>query len=275
MKENEFPLNDEIKTGMNVLAELIKDRGSGKLTEGVVKKKISFLNYDEHGVLVILENNEGKKLQGRVHKILDFVERKNSDTVITIEPNDFYNNRKKVINLLSEANDFIYLIVGYWKHKHFDILNEVLDNNDRVKEIKIATGLPFLKNGSVDKNEFGKIETYSDLFKKSLKKQQEISIDLKFLTEKKMGYERHARFYFTKNQAWNFIDLDIMQRSQRENIFRVDDQDNSFESILKNDFYKYWNHEKTFSLFGNGKALLLKRFEELENKRLEQLEKEK
>ena len=34
-----FPSNEEIKIGMKVLVELKKDRGTGKLTEGIVQKK--------------------------------------------------------------------------------------------------------------------------------------------------------------------------------------------------------------------------------------------
>ena len=36
-----YPSNEDIKIGMKVLVELKKDRGTGKLTEGIVKEKIS------------------------------------------------------------------------------------------------------------------------------------------------------------------------------------------------------------------------------------------
>ncbi len=260
MKVDEFPLNDEIKIGMKVLVELIKNRGSGNLTEGIVKKKISFLNYDKHGILVILENNKEQELQGRVHKILDqnFIEKKSKEKQITLKYGDFLHNRIKIVGLLSDAEDFIWLHVGYFKHKHFDILREVFDNNKNIKEIKIITGLPFRKNNSVDNVEFEKIITYADATQKQY---PDISINLKFLTDKKIGSKAHARLYFTKNQAWSFIDLDIMLRAQRE--FLSLQPEEELEENIENDFNYFWNQETTFSIFGDEKGILLQRISKI------------
>ena len=94
---NEFPSNDEIIEGMRVLVELIRDRGNGKLTEGIVIRKIGFLNKDRRGCLVIIENEENKELPGRVHKILDTysVNKKNILEHIEILPDEYYTSRKK------------------------------------------------------------------------------------------------------------------------------------------------------------------------------------
>tara|TARA_Y100001936_G_C16069985_1_gene669853 strand:+ start:1843 stop:2010 length:168 start_codon:yes stop_codon:yes gene_type:complete len=52
-----YPSNEEIQPGMKVLVELKKDRGTGKLTEGIVKEKLSTIPYDDHGIVVLLEKD--------------------------------------------------------------------------------------------------------------------------------------------------------------------------------------------------------------------------
>jgi len=267
-----YPTFEDVEEGMKVLVELKNDRGTGKLTEGIVEEKISTDDSDPSGIIVDIGNTR----IGRVREILnyDFIDKNNSDPVISIEPNQGIKNRTKVIKLLSESEDFIYLLVGYWKYTHFEILTEALENNDSVTEIKIMSILPLMKDGSLDQKEFEKIEIYGKLFKEDMKKRiKKTSVNLKFLTEKKVGGELHARFYFTKNKARNFIDLGILQRNQREDICRVDKNGN-FEKKLNDDFYKYWNQSNTIGIFGDEKLLLQKRLDELEHNRLEQLKKE-
>jgi len=255
-----YPSNEDIKIGMKVLVELKKDRGTGKLTEGIVKEKISTVVYADNGIVVVLEKDQtGIEHQGRVHKILDpnFID-KNNDENKTIQLNygQNHSNRVKIINLLSNSEDFLWLAVGYFKHKHFEILNEVLHNNSSIKEIKIITGLPLIR-GKVDPIEFNLIKTYADGFEKEF---HNVSIDLKFLTEKKIGAKTHARFYFTKNSAWSFIDLDIMLRAQTEVISPLDE----FEKNVNDNFHYFWNQPSTLSIFGNEYAKLLQRAEEIE-----------
>ena len=244
---------------MKVLAELKKDRGTGKLTEGIVQKKISTVPYDDNGIVVLLEKDEkGIEHQGRVHKIIDpnFIN-KNHDKNKTLQLNygENHSNRTKIINLLSNSEDFLYLHVGYFKHNHFEILSEVLHNNSSIEEIRILTGLPS-SGGKVDPIEFKLMKTYADGFKKEF---SNISIDLKFLTEKKIGRKTHARFYFSKNSAWSFIDLDIMLRAQNEVISPLDD----FEQNIDDNFNYFWNQPSTLSLFGNEYGRLKQRVEEI------------
>jgi uncharacterized repeat protein (TIGR03833 family) len=253
------PSNEDIQVGMKVLAELKKDRGTGKLTEGIVKKKLTTVAYDDNGIVVLLEKDQKEiEHQGRVHKILDpnFID-KNNDENKTIQLNrgENHSNRVKIINLLSNSEEFLWLAVGYFKHKHFEILSEVLHKNSSIQDIKIITGLPLIK-GKVEPIEFELIKTYADGFKKEFK---DISIDLKFLTEKKIGSKTHARFYFTKNQAWTFIDLDIMLTAQTEVLTPLPE----FEKNVNDNFDYFWNQPSTLSLFGNGYGSLLTRVEKL------------
>jgi uncharacterized protein YwbE len=252
-----FPSNEEIKIGMKVLVELKKDRGTGKLTEGIVQKKISTIPYDDNGIVVLLEKDDKEiEHQGRVHKIIDpnFIDKNNDETkTIQLNYGQNHSNRVKIINLLSNSEDFLWLAVGYFKHKHFEILNEVLHNNSSIKEIKIITGLPLIR-GKIDPIEFKLIKTYADGFKKEF---HNISIDLKFLTEKEIGAKTHARFYFTKNSAWSFIDLDIMLRAQTEVISPLND----FEQNVNDNFHYFWNQSSTLSIFGDGYGKLLQRAE--------------
>ena len=262
---DQYPSNEAIKVGMNVLVELKKDRGMGKLTEGIVLRKLSNVAYDDDGIVVVLEKDQqGIAQQGRVHKIIDpdFVEKNTKNTQITLRYGDYFVNRIKIVGLLSDAEDFIWILVGYFKHNHFDILREVLDNNKNIKDLKIITGLPFIKGGVVDENEFKKIDTYADAFKKQFRN---ISINIKFLTDKKVGEKAHARFYFTKNQAWSFIDFDLMLRAQREHISLLPEEE--LEENVNKDFNYFWNQPTTLSLFGNDREILLERLLEMKNKK--------
>jgi len=255
----QYPSNEVIKVGMKVLVELKKDKGTGNLTEGIVQKKLSIIAHDPNGIVVKIEHGQ----QGRVHKIIDpdFIGKDSKKTLITLRHGEYLSNRIKIVDLLSNADDFIWLLVGYFKHNHFDILREVLDNNKNIKDIKIITGLPFTKKYSVEDIEFKKIILYADAFKKQF---PNIVLDLKFLTDKKIGEKTHARFYFTKNQAWSFIDLDIMLRAQREILALQSEED--LEKNIENDFNYFWNQPTTLSLFGDEKGILLQKISEINNK---------
>ena len=254
-----YPSNEDIQIGMKVLVELKKDRGTGKLTEGIVKKKLTAVAYDDNGIVVLLEKDQKEiEHQGRVHKILDpnFINTNNDENkLIQLHHGENHSNRTKIIDLLSNSEEFLWLAVGYFKHKHFEILSEVLHKNSSIQDIKIITGLPLIK-GKIDPIEFKLLKTYADGFKKEFK---DISIDLKFLTEKKIGSKTHARFYFTKNQAWSFIDLDIMLRAQTEVLTLLPE----FEKNVNDNFHYFWNQPSTLSLFGNGYSSLITRVEEL------------
>ena len=238
---NEFPSNDEIIEGMRVLVELIRDRGNGKLTEGIVIRKTGFLPKDRRGCLVIIENEENKELQGRVHKILDTysVNKKNIIEHIEILPDEYYTSRKKVIELLSQSEDFIWLFQGYFRHNHFDILKEVLENNKSIKEIKIITIIQ-RKN---QKNLFELLLENSKMFKK----EYSLDIQIKILNDKDAGQKLHNRYYFTKDRQYDFIDFDQMKNSQRSEIQLLDQTE--FKENSERDFLQYWNLETAFDLF--------------------------
>tara|TARA_Y100000590_G_C15705779_1_gene1008567 strand:+ start:1752 stop:2072 length:321 start_codon:yes stop_codon:yes gene_type:complete len=102
-----YPSNEEIQPGMKVLVELKKDRGTGKLTEGIVKEKLSTIPYDDHGIVVLLEKDQKEiEHQGRVHKILDtnFINKNNDENkIIQLYRGENHSNRTKIINLLSNS----------------------------------------------------------------------------------------------------------------------------------------------------------------------------
>jgi len=60
-----FPTGDQIKIGMKVLVEIKENQGTGKLTEGVIKKKLTSGDSHPHGIKVELESG----LVGRVKEI--------------------------------------------------------------------------------------------------------------------------------------------------------------------------------------------------------------
>lgn len=63
---SDLPSNDQIKIGSKVAIETKEDQGTGKLTEGIVKAKLTSSKIHPHGIKVELENGS----VGRVKKIL-------------------------------------------------------------------------------------------------------------------------------------------------------------------------------------------------------------
>lgn len=236
----EYPSNEEIKIGMKVLVELKKDRGTGNLTEGSVMSKLSTIPYDPNGILVELDDEQ----QGRVHKIIDpdFIDKNNSVDRISIIPGKYFNSRKEVIDLLSKSDDFMYFLFGYFRHSHFDILNEVLENNKNIQEIKIIT----LIQKKDQKNLCELLIHNAKAFKKQF---QNISIEIKILNDKKIGGTLHNRYYFTKNEQWDFIDFDQMKNSQRSEIALLKLEPEEFKKNIERDFKQYWNLESALNIF--------------------------
>ena len=62
----DLPTNDQIKIGSKVAIETKDDQGTGKLTEGIVKTKLTSSNSHPHGIKVELEDGN----VGRVKKLL-------------------------------------------------------------------------------------------------------------------------------------------------------------------------------------------------------------
>ena len=53
---SDLPTNDQIKIGSKVAIETKEDQGTGKLTEGIVKTKLTSSNTHPHGIKVELED---------------------------------------------------------------------------------------------------------------------------------------------------------------------------------------------------------------------------
>jgi len=240
-----YPSNADIKIGMKVLVELKKDRGTNTLTEGIVKQKISTVEYDDNGIVVLLEKDQkGIEHQGRVYEIIHagYVHKNNYIKHISIRPKQHLTTRMSVMNLFSEADDFIWLFLGYFRHNHFEILKEVLENNKNIHEIKISTLIP-RKN---EKNLVELLEKYGKLFKKQF---PDISINIKIINNPEVGKETHNRFYFTKDRAYDFIDFDFLKISKRSEIRLLPDED--LEKNIERDFKQYWNDSTALSIFDN------------------------
>ena len=140
---------------------------------------------------------------------------------------------------MSQSEDFIWLFQGYFRHNHFDILKEVLENNKSIKEIKIITIIQ-RKN---QKNLFELLLENSKMFKK----EYSLDIQIKILNDKDAGQKLHNRYYFTKDRQYDFIDFDQMKNSQRSEIQLLDQTE--FKENSERDFLQYWNLETAFDLF--------------------------
>jgi len=164
----QYPSNEVIKVGMKVLVELKKDKGTGNLTEGIVQKKLSIIAHDPNGIVVKIEHGQ----QGRVHKIIDpdFIGKDSKKTLITLRHGEYLSNRIKIVDLLSNADDFIWLLVGYFKHNHFDILREVLDNNKKlIPEINSSSINDLIENETITGGMIPKINNCLDVASNGVK----------------------------------------------------------------------------------------------------------
>lgn len=81
---SDLPTNDQIKIGSKVAIETKEDQGTGKLTEGIVKTKLTSSNTHPHGIKVELEDGN----VGRVKKLLSDLpseSKTNSQTISKID----------------------------------------------------------------------------------------------------------------------------------------------------------------------------------------------
>ena len=69
MKMDKVPSRDKIRIGSSVLITLKQDQGTGKLTEGTVKRILTSSSFHPHGIKVELHNGK----IGRVQKISDIL----------------------------------------------------------------------------------------------------------------------------------------------------------------------------------------------------------
>ena len=69
MKMDKVPSRDKIRIGSSVLITLKQDQGTGKLTEGTVKRILTSSSFHPHGIKV--ELYDGKI--GRVQKVSDIL----------------------------------------------------------------------------------------------------------------------------------------------------------------------------------------------------------
>jgi len=185
-------------------------------------------------------------------------------TVIDLRDGEGFDNRRKVINLLSESNEFIWIANWYFEPKHLEIFSAVLKENPKINEIRLLLNAP----SSTDDLEDLKLNF--KLFQKQFKK---IRIDIKFITNNKLKKSIHDRFYYTKDQAWNFIEFDTLLRGQRATISLLDPKE--FEKNSNLDFLKRWNDEKTYDIFSQWEKLLeiVKKREEILKQKSEESKK--
>ena len=81
---SDLPTNDQLKIGSKVAIETKEDQGTGKLTEGIVKTKLTSSNTHPHGIKVELEDGN----VGRVKKLLSDLpseSKTNSETISKID----------------------------------------------------------------------------------------------------------------------------------------------------------------------------------------------
>ena len=158
--------------------------------------------------------------------------------------------------MLSEAEDYIWITNWYFRPRHLVILGEAISENKNISEIKLLLNIV---SSVVD---LEMLKNYLELFKKQYKFE---NIEIKMLTDKKIAEKEHDRYYFTRDEIWNFIELDTLLRNQRATIALL--QGGDYEQNKK-DFELLWNDEKSLEL--------IKNYDDLEeNVKKRELEKEK
>lgn len=163
---------------------------------------------------------------------------KSSTTVIDLRPGEEFENRRKVINLLTKSKEFIWITNYYFRPEHLEIFSEVLKENPNINEIRLLLRAP--KSTS----DLDVLKTYFKLFQKQFNK---TSIKIRFITNKKLKDGIHDRFYYTEGEAWNFIELDSLLRNQRATISLLDPKE--LEKNRTSDFIKWWDDQGTFSIY--------------------------
>ena len=89
--------------------------------------------------------------------------------------------------------------------------------------------------------------------KKFKEQYDKINFDLKVATSKEIINKLHDRFFHTKDHSYNFTDFGLVSRSKDVDISDLKEN----REVRLNQFTKYWNDEKTYSIFGNDKSKLL------------------
>lgn len=178
-------------------------------------------------------------------------------TVIDLRDGEDFDNRRKVINLLSKSEEFIWIANWNFEAKHLEILSAALKENPNINEMRLLLTAP----RSVD--DLNDLKINFKLFQKQFNK---TLIKIKLITNNKIKKTIHDRFYYTKDQAWNFIELDSLLRGQRATISLL--KPDEFDKNINLDFLKRWDDKKTFDIFNHWDELL-----EAVQKRQEALEK--
>jgi len=166
-------------------------------------------------------------------------------SVIDLRPGEEFDNRRKVINLLSKSRDFIWITNYFFQPQHLEIFSAVLKENPNILEIRLLLDAP---RSIVD------LEDLEKNFKLFQKQYNKTSLQIKFITNRKIKKKMHDRFYYTKDQAWNFIELDTLLRTQRATISLLNPEE--IEKNMNLDFLKWWNDKDTFNIFDQWSKLV-------------------
>ena len=220
---SDLPTNDQIKIGSKVAIETKEDQGTGKLTEGIVKTKLTSSNSHPHGIKVELEDGS----VGRVKKIL-------SGSIL----DDSENIRSKIYEKLKNTS------LDELSTKNLDSDNSLKDLN------KLDISIPEKENVKTEfkstfqidlKEEFlrneGKIEAANARRndQKNIRQdlQKEISITVSAFANQKggrlfigvqddasiLGLERDLKFYDQSKDKFNLALIASLKKFLKNNAF--------------------------------------------------------
>ena len=220
---SDLPTNDQIKIGSKVAIEKKEDQGTGKLTEGIVKTKLTSSNSHPHGIKVELEDGS----VGRVKKIL-------SGSIL----DDSENIRSKIYEKLKNTS------LDELSTKNLDSDNSLKDLNklDITIPKKENVENEFKSTFQIDlKEEFlrneGKIEAANARRndQKNIRQdlQKEISITVSAFANQKggrlfigvqddasiLGLERDLKFYDQSKDKFNLALIASLKKFLKNNAF--------------------------------------------------------
>jgi len=162
--------------------------------------------------------------------------------LITEEPSD---NVFKVVDLLSKAKGYIWLINNNFNPNSFHPISLALKEKPEINEVRILIKRP---HTSLDLEDIKyTFEKFRDQYKDDFK------IQMKIFTDKKLVDSIHDRYLFTKDTFYNFIELDSLARKQRADICEL--PKDYLENRTKEDFIKRWEDKKTFDIINQWKDI--------------------
>lgn len=168
-------------------------------------------------------NERQNLVLSRIKKLVGFSQEEN---ITLITPETTFQNEKNYINTLVECDNFVHWIDLYFSEKGLEWINEAMNKNQTIREIKILM----------------RADKTNEMLRKSYKKLRDdlknrnINFELHIFSRKDAS-ENHDRFIISKFKAYNVGSTDVGARGQ---LHEINESKNYKE--LERRFNGYWGN---------------------------------